>query len=143
MIIEKRGKSSKQVQAAVSRANSILGRMRKTFQIFNLKLFKIIYPTFIRPHLEFGSAVWNSMSKSDIQKLEGVQKRGTKMVIELRSLEYEERLEVLGSTTLESRRKRGDLIQIYKIFKGLEEVDIGIGGIERESQIRGDTTVVR
>ena len=56
------------------------------------------------------------------------------MVIELRSLEYEKRLEVLGLTTLESRRKRGNLIQIYKIFKGLEEVDIGIGGIEKENQ---------
>ena len=67
---------------------TVLGRMRKKFQFF-----KIIYPTNIRPHLEIGSA-------------------------ELSSMEYEERLEVLGLTTLESRRKRGDLIQIYKILKG-------------------------
>ena len=92
--------------------------MRKTFQFFNIRLFKIIYPTYIRPHLEFASAVWNSMNKADIKKLEGIQKRATKMVIELRSMEYEERLEVLGLTTLESRRKRGDLIQIYKILRG-------------------------
>ena len=118
VIIENNGKSSKQIQSAVSRANSVLGRMRKTFQFFNIRLFKIIYPTYIRPHLEFASAVWNSMNKADIKKLEGIQKRATKMVIELRSMEYEERLEVLGLTTLESRRKRGDLIQIYKILRG-------------------------
>ena len=63
-IIENNGKSSKQKQSAVSRANSVLGRMRKTFQFFNIRLFKIIYPTYIRPHLEFGSAVWNSMNNS-------------------------------------------------------------------------------
>ena len=65
------------------------------------------------------------MSKSDVKKLDGIQKRATKMVIELRAMEYEERLEILGLTTLETRRKRGDLIQIFKIFKGIEKVDIG------------------
>ncbi len=71
------------------------------------------------------------MTKADIKKLEGIQKRATKMVIEFRSMEYEERLEVLGLTTLESRRKRGDLIQIYKILKGAEDVDIGIGSVNQ------------
>ena len=47
------------------------------------------------------------------------------MVIELRAMEYEERLEILGLTTLETRRKRGDLIQIFKIFKGIEKLDKG------------------
>ena len=85
-----------------------MSRMRKTFQFFNIKSFKIIYPTYIRPHLEFGSVVWNSMNNADKKKIEGIQKRGTKMVIELGSMEYEERLEALGFTTLEYRRKRGN-----------------------------------
>ena len=126
VLIDNSGKSSRQVQAAVSKANSALGRMRATFQFFNIELFKILYPTFVRPHLEFGSSAWNSMSKADTKKLEGIQKRATKMVIELRAMEYEERLEVLGLTTLETRRKRGDLIQIFKIFRGIENVDMGV-----------------
>ena len=48
------------------------------------------------------------------------------MVLELRGLEYEERLRRLGYTNLELRRKRGDLIQLYKVSKGLEEVDLGV-----------------
>ena len=49
------------------------------------------------------------------------------MVIDLRTMSYEDRLETLGLTKLELRRKRGDLIQIYKIVNGLEEVDIDMG----------------
>ncbi len=47
-----------------------------------------------------------------IKKIENIQKRATKMVIELRALSYEDRLKKLGLTTLEVRRKRCDLIQI-------------------------------
>ena len=77
------------------------------------------------------------MTNADKKKIEGIQKRGTKMVIELGSMVYEERLEALGLITLESRRKRGDLVQIYKIFKGAEDVDIGMGSVnQRENNGR-------
>ena len=54
------------------------------------------------------------------------------MVIELRGMVYEERLKELGITTLETRRKRGDLLQIYKIMRGFErvELDMDTRGIE-------------
>ena len=42
-------------------------------------------------------------------------------------MSYEDRLETLGLTKLELRRKRGDLVQIYKIINGMEEVDIDMG----------------
>ena len=48
------------------------------------------------------------------------------MVDELKRKNYYERLRILGITDLESRRKRGDLIQIYKLVNGVEEVDIGL-----------------
>ena len=120
------GRCSAQVEAAVNRASWILGRIRKTFRFFNIKLFKKLYPTFVRPHLEFASSVWNTMTKKEIKKIESVQRRATGMVLELRGLEYEERLRRLGYTNLELRRKRGDLIQLYKVSKGLEEVDLGV-----------------
>jgi len=49
------------------------------------------------------------------------------MVFEIRSLSYEGRLNALGLTTLELRRKRMDLIQTYKIINGMDEVDIDMG----------------
>ena len=133
VMIARNGKNNHQATRAISHASYALGRMRKTFKFFNIKLFKILYPTFIRPYLEFATPVWNVLTKESIKKLEAVQRRATKMVIELRSMEYEERLEALGLTTLEDRRKRGDLIQIYKIINKMEVVDIdmGIGNNQR------------
>ena len=45
---------------------------------------------------------------------------------------YIERLEILGLTTLESKRQRGDLIQMYNIFKRTKDVDIGIGRVNQK-----------
>ena len=36
---------------------------------------------------------------------------------------YDERLHETGLITLERRRERGDLIQVFKLIKGLDKVD--------------------
>ena len=58
--------------------------------------------------------------------MERIQGRATKMVFELRNLSENDRLTALGLTTLEVRRKRLDLIQLFKIINEFEDVDIGI-----------------
>ncbi len=42
----------------------------------------------------------------------------------LSNLKYEDRLQILGLTTLSDRRKRGDLIQMLKIVHGYETVTL-------------------
>ncbi|XP_065640537.1 uncharacterized protein LOC136073100 [Hydra vulgaris] len=76
------------------------------------------------PNLEFSIQAWSPYYTKDINELEKVQRRATKMIPELRHLEYKKRLEILGLTTLETRRLRCDLIQQFKIFKGIEIIDI-------------------
>ena len=60
--------------------------------------------------------------KQDMEKLEKVQRRATKMIQGYKDLSYEERLKRCGLTTLGKRRKRGDLIKAYKIITGKEAI---------------------
>ena len=61
---------------------------------------------------------------NNIDAIERIQHRATRMVKNLRKLPYEERLRRLDITTLEKRRKRSDLIQFFKIFNKFEKVDL-------------------
>ena len=60
------------------------------------------------------------ITEKDIDKLEKVQRRTTKMV---EGYSYSDRLRILGLTTLETRFLRADLIEVFKILRGFENVD--------------------
>jgi ribonuclease P/MRP protein subunit RPP40 len=65
---------------------------------------------------------WRPHLFKDI-KLLGVQRGATKLVVETRRMGYEEKLNLLGMETLETRRIRGDLIAALKILKGFDYAD--------------------
>ena len=50
-----------------------------------------------------------------IESIEGVQRRATKMIPELKHLSYPERLKKLKLPTMAYRRARGDMIEVFKI----------------------------
>jgi len=67
--------------------------------------------------------VWFPILKSECDNIERIQHRATKMVWSIRHLKYESRLKALDLTTVVKRRKRGDLIQMYKIVHKIDKVD--------------------
>ena len=81
-----------------------------------------LYKTLVRPHLEYNMAAWSPHYQKDKSLLERVQHRFTRLFTNLRSLPYETRLLRLGLWSLEDRRNRGDLLEVFKIIKGFTDV---------------------
>ena len=111
------------IKEIVGRANRMIGMIRASFACLNKKMFLSLYTALIRPLLEYCVQVWSPHLQKYIKLIEGVQRRATKLVPELKDLSYEERLKKLKLTTLEERRVRGDMIETYKIITGKEKVN--------------------
>ena len=97
----------------VEKANKTLGLIRRSFVYLDCDTLKMLFTGIVRPSLEYGNVVWHPRFKKDIELLERVQQRATKLVPELRGLSYEERLRKLDLPSLEYRRLRGDVIEAY------------------------------
>ena len=85
--------------------------------------FLIIYKSYIRPHLEYCIQAWSPYLQKDIYCLETVQHVATRLVRGFKKVPHEDRLHILGLTTLAVRRKRGDLIECYKILSKKNNLD--------------------
>ena len=116
-------KVSEQCWIVASKGNIILGLIRRTNIYKEKQLIVPLYKAIIRPHLEYCIEAWRPYRKKDIDQLERIQRRATKMITKLRDLSYENRLLQCGLTTLNTRRLRGDQIELFKIVNGYEDVD--------------------
>ena len=108
---------------AVKKANSVLKTISKSFRYMSVESFHILFKTYIRPHLDYCSQIWAPFLRQDINHIERVQRRATKLVYSLRDFSYQQRLSALKITSLEDRRVRGDLIECFKILKGFENIE--------------------
>ena len=114
-------KPSAQCAKAAKKANQVLGQLSRAVT-YRGRTFVRLFTTYVRPHLEYCVQSWNPWTIGDKNLLEKVQERAIRMVSGLEGRTYEERLLELGLTTLEQRRERGDMIEVYKILTGKEDV---------------------
>ena len=105
---------------ASKKGNQILGLIARTFECKDKRIILKLYKSLVRPQLDYCIQAWRPHLHKDIDILEKVQKRATRMIEGFKGLGYEIRLKKLHLTTLETRRARADLIEVYKIIRGLE-----------------------
>ena len=123
VIFDKNLNFSDHIQTKVNLANRNLGIIFKTFSYMDKKMFITLYKSLVRPHLEYGSVIWSPRLKKDKISLENVQRRATKLLHSLKNESYKNRLLNLGLPTLEYRRLRADMLQMYKFFNDIDIVD--------------------
>ena len=72
---------SKHISKATTRANRILGLIRRNLRGTSVKIKEKAYLTLVRPHLEYCSAIWNPYTKKDISRIENIQRQAAGFVL--------------------------------------------------------------
>ena len=101
------------------KARSLSGMIMRTFVNKTRTILVPIYKALIRPVVEYGNPVWCPYLRKDIDQIEKIQRDFTRNIIGMKDLDYEERLKLLRLPSLEYRRIRGDMIEVYKILNNL------------------------
>uniref|UniRef100_A0A8C5QYE7 Reverse transcriptase domain-containing protein n=1 Tax=Leptobrachium leishanense TaxID=445787 RepID=A0A8C5QYE7_9ANUR len=138
VIISEDLRVSSQCNRAAGNASRMLGCVGRGIRSRKREVLMPLYRALVRPHLEYCVQYWRPYLQKDIDILERVQRRTTKMVYDLKEKSYQERLNDLNMYSLEKRRDRGDMIETFKYVKGIHKVEEGsICKRKQSSKTRG------
>ena len=137
--VDKKLNFKKHIQDVRSKASRTLGIVKRNFKNLKTKHFTTVYKTMVRSKLEYANCIWNPRLEGGKDCLERVQRRATKLIPHLKDKTYSERLEALKMPTLEYRRRRGDLIQTYKISQKIDRMEEGFLKLNNNRKTRGNS----
>ena len=124
---------------ARNRANKILGFIGRCVTNRSFEVILRLYSAIVIPHLDYAAQFRFPYYRKDIGSLAAVQRRMTKMIQGLKNFPYEDRLKRLNLHFLEKRRARGDMIEVFKWVKEINEGNIDqVLEISSQDRTRGN-----
>jgi ribonuclease P/MRP protein subunit RPP40 len=123
VVIDRTGKSTEQCILAARKANTVLGMIKRNIHFKSKDVIVRLYKALVRPRLEFCVQAWCPYLRKDIDMIERVQRRATKLIEGFKDKCYSERLSHCGLISMEKRRVRGDLIQVFKMLMDKDRAD--------------------
>jgi len=113
----------KHIGNIVARTHVRANLIHKCFLSRDVQTLTRGFTVYVRLLLEYGSCVWSPHFKSEIDRIESVQRRFTKWLRVLNNMSHSQRLISLDLESLEVRRLRQDLLLAYKIVFDLININ--------------------
>ena len=63
----------------------MIGLLKRNVIHVDCNTFILLYKTLVRPRVEYANSVWSTYKKCDIEQIEKIQRRATKLVISLKN----------------------------------------------------------
>ena len=112
------------IQKVRSKANSVLGLLRRNLRTASKAMKTQAYEALVRPHLEYTCTVWDPHTQVKVRRLDSVQRRAARYVCNLwhNTSSVSVMLKELSWESLARRRERARLCMIRKVVHDLVDI---------------------
>ena len=113
------------ISLIVSKANKTLGLLRRTCYILTVcDVRRALYLSLVKAQLCYATEIWSPSQYTNKIKLERVQRRATRWILQTQDVPYKDRLKMLNLLPLSYDREMKDLTYFFKLLNGFYDLNI-------------------